>query len=130
MSSLNVLIVDDHSPILKALSFRFRHSGFRVTCAKDGITALNLVAAEQPDIAILDIDLPGIDGFVLAEKIKEISKHPLPVLFMSASQSERVLNHPTLQEAAAFYEKPFNAKELVTDVSAILGQMEQVHAVG
>lgn len=130
MSNLNVLIVDDDGPILKALSFRFQHSGFRVFCAKDGISALNLVAAEQPSIAILDINLPGIDGFSLGEKIRELSAGSIPVLYMSASKADNVLNHPSLLDACAFYEKPFNAKEMVTDVATILGGMDQVHAVG
>lgn len=130
MSKLNILIVDDDGPILKALSFRFQHSGFGVLCAKDGISALNLIATEQPAIAILDINLPGIDGFSLGEKIKEISEHTLPVLYMSASKSDSVLNHPSLRDALAFYEKPFNAKELVLDVTSILDGRAQVHSVG
>ncbi len=130
MSNLKVLIVDDDGPILKALNLRFQHSGFDVLCAKDGMSAMSIVAQEQPDVAVLDINLPGIDGFSLHDKIRASSVKDIPILFMSASKSEEVLTDPHLKVSAAFYEKPFDAKAMVSDISGLLKGTKGVQAVG
>jgi DNA-binding response OmpR family regulator len=130
MSDLKVLVVDDDGPILKALTLRFRNSGFEVLCAKDAISAISIATQEKPNAAILDINLPGIDGFALAEKLREQIAHDLPIVFMSASRAQEILTNPALATAASFFEKPFDSKALVAEVRQLLSTTEGAQAVG
>lgn len=126
--SNKVLIVDDDGPILKALHLRFSHSGFDVLCAKDAISALNIMRQEKPEAAILDINMPGLDGFALSKKIAD--QADIPVFFMSANKSPGLLETAQACNAVGFYEKPLDSKSLVREVTEILSESEDVQAVG
>jgi DNA-binding response OmpR family regulator len=130
MPDLKVLVVDDDGPILKALTLRFRNSGFEVLCAKDAISAISISRQEKPCAAILDINLPGIDGFALADKLREQVAKDLPIVFMSASRAQDVLANPALGGAASFFEKPFDSKSLVAEVRELLSSTHGAQAIG
>lgn len=131
MNEQKVLLVDDDGPILKALHLRFQHAGFGVMCAKNAISAINVVQQERPGVVVLDINMPGADGFMLAERLAEVCDYALPVIFMSANKSPELMERARNCNAVNFYEKPFDSKELVAEVAGLLnGDDDETRAVG
>jgi hypothetical protein len=78
--SMKALIVDDDLVLADVVSFTLRRSGFQVIAAHDGQTALDMWRAESPDLIILDLNLPKIDGFEVCQKIREQDEVPIIIL--------------------------------------------------
>jgi DNA-binding response OmpR family regulator len=113
-----IVVVEDDTNIADLLDAYLREAGFRVLQAGDGERGLELVAQHRPALAVLDVGLPGIDGFEVCRRIRATSA--MPVLFLTARDSEidRVLG---LELGADDYVvKPFSPRELVARVKAIL----------
>ncbi len=113
-----VVIVEDDPNIADLVNVYLRDAGFRVLLAQTGERGLDLVAQHRPQLAILDVGLPGIDGFEVCRRIRTTSA--MPVLFLTARDGEidRVLG---LELGADDYvTKPFSPRELVARVKAIL----------
>ena len=113
----NVLVVDDDGPILKALQARLQHAGYSVTAARDGTTALIAASNPSPNVAVLDINLPSIDGFSVAEKLRE-ALPDIGLIFLTASKA------PDLQSKASalgaeFIEKPFDSGHLMEKINEL-----------
>ncbi|MDI3297660.1 MAG: response regulator transcription factor [Bacillota bacterium] len=118
-----VLVVDDEGSIRKLLEFNLRKAGFQPLLAGSGREALEILRSRKPDLAIVDLMLPDVDGFDLYRRIS--AERPLPVLFLTARDSEvdRVLG---LELGADDYvTKPFSPRELVARVRAILRRLER-----
>jgi len=110
-----ILVVDDEPPILQVISGILLDEGFEVLTALDGETALKVVAAEAPDLALLDIALPGMDGLELLEELKR--SHPaLPVVMISAYGSVENAVRATRLGAYDFIEKPPHADKILLTV--------------
>jgi DNA-binding response OmpR family regulator len=111
-----ILVVDDERAILKILSIKLRISGFDVVTAPGGSEALDLIKTESPDIILLDIIMPGIDGFEVLQSLRTVSK--LPVIVFSA----RPENAAKALELGAndFLAKPFNVDEMVKKIERLL----------
>jgi two-component system response regulator MprA len=115
----HVLIVDDEPEILGYLKRGLIFEGFRVSTAPDGETALTLAAAEPPDLVILDVMLPGMDGLAVCEALRRMTVH-LPILMLTARDSvpDRVAG---LESGADDYlVKPFAFIELLARIQALL----------
>ncbi|MCX5891755.1 MAG: sigma-54 dependent transcriptional regulator, partial [Deltaproteobacteria bacterium] len=111
----NLLVVDDEPQILKVVSGILQDEGFEVITAPDGETALKLAAAEPPDLVLLDINLPGLDGLEVLDELKK--RHPLlPVIMISAYGSVENAVKATRLGAYDFIEKPPNADKIVLSV--------------
>ncbi|NCO87864.1 MAG: response regulator transcription factor [Rhodobacterales bacterium] len=124
-----ILIVDDDPQIRDVLRIALGQAGFAVAEAADGRTALAMVARAAPDLVVLDIGLPEMDGFEACRRLRRISQ--VPVLFLSAQDGEidRVVG---LELGADDYvTKPFSPRELVARIRAILkrAQPEAVAAL-
>ncbi|UNC90880.1 response regulator transcription factor [Candidatus Contubernalis alkaliaceticus] len=114
-----VLIVDDEESILKLIQFNLEKSGFEVVTAEDGLRALELVKQNEPDLIILDIMLPGIDGIEVCRSLRKEDIN-LPVLMLTAKEDEidKILG---LEIGADDYmTKPFSVRELIARVKALL----------
>ena len=114
----SVIVIEDDPNIADLLDTYLRAAGFRVLLAPSGERGLELIGQQPPALAILDIGLPGIDGFDVCRRIRE--KSALPVLFLTARDGEidRVLG---LELGADDYvTKPFSPREVVARVKAIL----------
>jgi len=114
----SVVVIEDDPNIADLLDTYLRAAGFRVLLAESGERGLEQIAQQPPALAILDIGLPGIDGFDVCRRIRE--KSALPVLFLTARDGEidRVLG---LELGADDYvTKPFSPREVVARVKAIL----------
>ncbi|MGA7563325.1 MAG: sigma-54 dependent transcriptional regulator [Desulfobaccales bacterium] len=110
-----LLVVDDEPQILRAVSGLLQDEGFEVLTAPDGETALKMVAAEAPDLVLLDIALPGLDGLEALTELKR--QHPLlPVIMVSAYGSVENAVKATRLGAFDFIEKPPNADKILLSV--------------
>jgi DNA-binding response OmpR family regulator len=116
-----VLTVDDEVEMTELLAFTLRNAGYDVDEAHDGIEALASAHKNHPDLILLDVMLPEIDGFSVCEMIRrtpEIANTPIILLTGWASESARVIG---LQAGANDYVvKPFSTRELMTRVNHIL----------
>jgi two-component system response regulator MtrA len=113
-----ILVVDDEQDILELVSMRLEMAGYRTVLAASGEEALRAFFVERPELAVVDIDLPGMDGIELCSRMREMSD--IPVIFLSAmgSETDRVKG---LQAGADDYiVKPFASDELVARVEAVL----------
>ena len=114
----NVLVVDDEPPIRRFLRASLSAAGHRVVTADDAASALAAVAAEKPDLIILDLGLPDRSGF---EVISEIRKHsPVPIIVLSARSDERSKVEALDLGADDYIGKPFGMAELMARLRAAL----------
>jgi two-component system response regulator RegX3 len=113
-----LLVVDDEDAILEFVSFNLRKEGYDVTTARDGDEALALADANPFDLVILDIMLPGTDGFEVCRRLR--AKGDVPVLFLSARDTE--LDKVVGLEIGGddYLAKPFGIRELQARVKALL----------
>ncbi|MBI3969948.1 MAG: response regulator transcription factor [Chloroflexi bacterium] len=114
----HILVVDDEPRYRKLIRFNLEAAGYRVSSAADGEEALAALAAEMPDLMILDLRLPGIDGFAVCERVREFATLPIIVLTALAAEADKVRG---LRLGADDYvTKPFSAQELLARVEAVL----------
>lgn len=113
-----ILVVDDEKPILDIIKFNMVKEGYEVVTAFDGREALEMFEAERPDILILDLMLPELDGLEVARTIRKTSNVPIIVLSAKDSEFDKVIG---LEIGADDYmTKPFSNRELQARVKAIL----------
>ena len=113
-----VMMVDDDQEVLQMLRRVFEFEGFDVTTAADGSSALALFAQSQPDVVILDIALPGLDGYQVLENIRQSSD--IPVIMLTAMRELEPLHRAMSLGADDYVSKPFRPLELVTRAQAKL----------
>ena len=117
-----ILAVDDEPHILKLVSFSLKSHGFDVVEASDGLSAVQVAEDEQPDLILMDVMMPLLNGYDACERIKANPKTShIPVVMLSA-KSQLAEQQAGLDRGALTYiTKPFTPKELVQRVSEILG---------
>jgi len=111
-----VLVVDDHPKVLRFIEIDLKLRGFEVVCTTSGQQALDLVKSAKPDIMLLDIIMPEVDGFEVLQKLRAFTD--LPVIAFSASPG----NYDNAMRLGAndFMPKPFNADEMVGRINKLL----------
>ena len=113
-----VLIIEDEQAIIDILTFNFKKEGYKVLEAMDGQTGLELALSENPDLILLDVMLPKMDGFEVCKKIREKSSVPIIMLTAREEEVDKVLG---LELGADDYmTKPFSIRELTARVKANL----------
>jgi len=113
-----VLVVDDDDTVTDVLARYLRRAGLRVRTAADGPTALALVAEVMPDLVILDLMLPGLDGIEVCRRLRAVSAVPVVMLTALGAEEDRVLG---LEVGADDYVvKPFSPREVVLRVQSVL----------
>lgn len=124
--ALKVLIVDDERDVVELLRYHLEKEGIRCLQAADGPTALRLIRAHQPDLLILDLMLPGIDGLEVCRQLRrDAATARLPVIMLTA-KAEEVDRVVGLEVGADDYVvKPFSPRELVARVKAILRRAQE-----
>jgi DNA-binding response OmpR family regulator len=118
MSKTKVLVVDDEPRYLKLVRYNLEAADYEVITAISGEEALSLVAVKNPDLIILDIRLPGIDGYEVCAKIREFSSTPIIMLTAKGEEQEKV--HGLRLGADDYVTKPFGAEELMARVETVL----------
>lgn len=113
-----VLVVDDDTTVRDVVRRYLEHAGYEVELAGDGERALQLMAAQEPDIVVLDLMLPGIDGLEVARRIRARGSTPVVMLTALGEEEDRIAG---LQIGADDYvTKPFSPRELALRVSSVL----------
>ena len=113
-----LLIIEDDTDLVKALELYFSRSGYAVVTAANGLEGLQKLYGERPDIVILDIAMPKMDGWEVCRRIREMSEVPIVILTARVQEDERVKG---LKLGADDYVlKPFSLKELDARLEAVL----------
>jgi len=113
-----IVIVEDEPSISEVVSLYLRRAGYEVACFSDGLVALNSLIDSLPDLIILDVMLPGMDGFTLTRNLRDKSDIPIILLTSRREESDRIAG---LELGADDYVvKPFSSQELVSRVRAVL----------
>ena len=115
---MKVLLVDDDPDLLSVTGFALQQAGFLVIKAANGFEALTAFEAEQPDLAVLDINMPGMSGFELAEKLRERSR--IPLMMLTVRHEEQDVVRALELGADDYLAKPFSPKILVARIRALL----------
>jgi DNA-binding response OmpR family regulator len=123
-----VLIVEDDNKTAKLISLYLQTEGYQTAVAADGVEALSLVRRKNPAMVILDLMLPGIDGWEVCRKIREFSDVPILMLTARGEEFDRVLGLTI--GADDYMVKPFSPRELVARVKAILRRMSAISIGG
>jgi DNA-binding response OmpR family regulator len=122
----SVLVVEDESGIARLIRDYLEQAGFAVQLAGDGDTALRLAKAVPPDLVVLDLGLPGIDGLDVTRELRKSSAVPIIVVTARGDETDRIVG---LELGADDYVvKPFSPKELVARVRAVLRRAETATA--
>jgi two-component system alkaline phosphatase synthesis response regulator PhoP len=121
MAKEKILIVDDEEHIVELIKFNLLNAGYDVFTANDGIEAVKIAKAEKPNLLLLDLMLPGIDGFDVCKEIKrdnEMKKTSIIMLTAKGEELDKILG---LELGADDYiTKPFSVRELLARVKAVL----------
>ncbi|HNT06484.1 MAG TPA: response regulator transcription factor, partial [Anaerolineae bacterium] len=113
-----LLIIEDDADLVKALELYFSRAGYEVVTAANGLEGLQVLYKERPDIVILDIAMPKLDGWEVCRRIRELSQVPIVILTARVQEDERVKG---LKLGADDYVvKPFSLKELDARLEAVL----------
>jgi two-component system, OmpR family, response regulator ResD len=120
----SVLVVDDEPTIAEVVSRYLERAGYRTRVAYDGIQALELVAKQRPDLVVLDLMLPGVDGLEVMRRLREHDRERIALILLTAKgeESDRIIG---LRLGADDYVvKPFSPAELVARVDAVLRRVD------
>lgn len=119
----HVLIIEDEPHIVEAMSFIFERDGWRVTHHKEGATAVDRITSSDPDVVILDVMLPGQNGFEILRGLRQRAGYgALPVVILTAKGQARDRVEALEAGATTFMTKPFSNHELLNTVNALLGE--------
>mgnify|MGYP004661892073 CR=1 FL=1 len=119
-----ILVVDDEQPIIDILVYNLKREGYNVIEATDGITAVNIALEQKPNLILLDIMLPKLDGLSVCKRIKNSLNVPIIMLTAKDGEIDKILG---LELGADDYiTKPFSVRELVARVKANLRKIEVV----
>ena len=120
--SKRILIADDEPNIVVSLEFLMKREGFEVQVAVDGEAALQAIAAQQPDLILLDIMLPKKDGFEVCQQIRANPQwQSLKVVMLTAKGRDTEVSKGLALGADAYMTKPFSTRDLVAQVRQLLG---------
>jgi len=123
MAGGKILIVDDDVDLLRGLTIRLKATGYEVVCATDAIFAVSVAMKEKPDLVILDIGLPGGDGFVIMERLSKIrSTVTIPVIILTARDQFANKERALKAGAVAFFQKPADNDEFLAAIRKALGE--------
>jgi DNA-binding response OmpR family regulator len=118
MSEPTILVVDDEPSIREVVSIYLSRAGYRVLVAEDGQTALKILQQESPDLVVLDLMLPQVDGLEITRRMRATGDIPIIMLTARREETDRILG---LEMGADDYVvKPFSPRELVSRVKAVL----------
>ena len=116
-----VLIADDDADILALVAFRLERSGYEVLQATDGEEALRLAVEESPDLAVLDVMMPKMDGYEVTRRIRDNeATSNMPVILLTARAQQSDVDQGMLAGADDYVKKPFSPQELRARVQAVL----------
>jgi len=121
-----ILIIEDDDKIALALSIRLKAHGYITWVAVDGISAITAVVRNRPDVILMDIGLPGGDGFTLAEQFRQLPEgRNTPIILTTASQDPELRKKAFALGASGLLRKPFDAEELASTIQKVFGRPDK-----
>jgi DNA-binding response OmpR family regulator len=119
-----ILVVDDEVSLQETLAYNLKKEGYLVEVAEDGLTALDMARTSKPDLVVLDVMLPGMDGFEVCRVLRQESNIPVLMLTARDDEIDRVVG---LEVGADDYlAKPFSTRELVARIKALLRRVRLI----
>ena len=123
VAAKKILIVEDDADIRQLINLRLRAQNYETAFASDAITAMSVARKEVPDLILLDLGLPGGDGFVIMERMKAIaSLAATPVIVVTARDPATSRERALTAGAHAFIQKPIDMTELSSAIASALGE--------
>ena len=118
-----ILIADDEPELRQVLSMRLISAGYAVVEASNGKGAMNLACAKRPDLIILDIMMPQMDGMSLSQKLKDnpITKN-IPIIFLTGLVDKQTESHDISSGQNIIFAKPYDASELLATIANLIGK--------
>lgn len=125
-SAKRILVVDDEEDILRLIQFQLTAEGYQVVTARDGLEALEKVVDEKPDLVILDIMMPKVDGWVVCHSIKgnAATKHMRVIILSAKAQFMSKIKGLYILQADLYMTKPFELDELSSNIETLLNLNE------
>ncbi len=119
------MIADDEPGIVKILGMRLRPNGYQIIAAHDGAAAIELAHQKKPDLIILDIKMPGTDGYSVFKELKaSADTMSIPIVFFSALLPEQVQEKAIQLGAEGFVSKSADPYEILTKIREMLGELK------
>ena len=126
MPKEKILVVDDEEDILELVRYNLEREGFQVTCAESGEMAMERTRQEAPELIVLDLMLPGIDGLEVARLLKQDQKTAaLPIVMLTAKGEEADIVTGLELGADDYITKPFSPRVLIARIKAVLRRQSQ-----
>ena len=120
-SQRKILVIDDEEDMLKLLQMRLGQENFDVLLAEDGDVGLKAAEKDLPDLIILDIMMPRMDGYTCLKELRKIPQtKDIPVLMLSGKEEEKVRDLFAFQKISGYVEKPFEMDDLILKIREIL----------
>lgn len=121
MADMTILVVDDDKDLSRGLGVRLKANGYRVHFAWDGVNAVQEARRVNPDLILLDIGLPGGDGYSVMERLSSLpGVAAVPVIIISARDAAQAEIQSIRQGAVAFFQKPVDNDELLACIGKVL----------
>ena len=121
MPKEKIIVVDDEEDILELVKYNLEREGFQITCAESGEKALQRTQDEPPDLIVLDLMLPGIDGLEVARRLKQDQKTAvIPIVMLTAKGEEADIVTGLELGADDYITKPFSPRVLIARIKAVL----------
>ncbi len=121
MSAAKVVVIEDEPDILELIEYNLRREGFEVVTAANGRAGLSVIGREKPDLVLLDLLLPGLDGLDVCRRLRAVeSTRDLPVIMVTARGEESDVVLGLGVGADDYIHKPFSPRELIARVRAVL----------
>jgi putative two-component system response regulator len=134
MAMKTVLLVDDDNIFLLSIGVRLKSMGYTVCTAKDAASAISVARKNDPDVIVLDVSLPAGDGFLVAERLRNLMvSAATPIIIITASEKPELRQRAMNLGAVGFMKKPFDATTLADAIESALSPGDnwrpQVNAV-
>lgn len=116
-----ILVVDDEPAVLRLVELNLELDGYVVITASNGVEAIDLASQHRPDLIVLDVMMPGLDGLEVAERLKsDPATQAIPIIFLSARSAASDVSLGLAAGAASYMTKPFDAAVLSAKIAALL----------
>lgn len=124
MKKTKILVVEDEFTLVETLKYNLKRQGYEVVVAMDGVQALPIVRAEKPDLVVLDIMLPGLDGFEICRILRQDMSMPILMLTAKDEEVDKIVGLAV--GADDYLTKPFSMRELLARVNAHLRRVRLI----